>query len=351
MKIAALTSGRNSPAGRFRIRQHIPSLAARGVEITEKYPSVNQLARLPGRLGQIRTRYLPPVVAGQMALNMVTRIPGILKTWGSDAVWIERSFIPGIEAAVHLTRGPRFLDVDDAIWMMNPLGESAAAHLARSVDTVIAGNSFLADWYGRHCSDVRIVPTAVDCGRYRPKEVVEDDSGPFVIGWTGTSGNFPYFEIVEAPIARFMADHSDARLLIVADRAPSFRLIPADRVDFEPWTPESEASVLHRMTIGIMPLADTPWARGKCSFKMLQYMASALPAVVSPVGMNADVLAQGEIGFGPSTDDDWYDAMDALYRDRAAAARMGGTGREVVERKYSASIVSAQLAGIFLGEK
>jgi glycosyltransferase involved in cell wall biosynthesis len=232
---------------------------------------------------------------------------------------------------------------------MNPLGESAAAHLARSVDTVIAGNSFLADWYGRHCSDVRIVPTAVDCERYRPKAA--DTDGPFVIGWTGTSGNFPYFEIVEAPIARFMSDHSDARLLIVADRAPSFRLIPADRVDFEPWTPESEASVLHRMTIGIMPLADTPWARGKCSFKMLQYMASALPVVVSPVGMNADVLAQGEIGFGPSTDDYWYDAIDALYRNRGAASRMGSAGRAVVERSYSASIVSAQLAGIFLGEK
>ena len=348
MKITALTSGESSPAGRFRIRQHLAALAARGIEVEDHYPAINQLARLPGRLGRIRTRYLPPIVVGQMALNAATRIPGILSTWKTDALWIERSFIPGLEHLVRLTKGPRILDVDDAIWMMNPMGESSAAYLARSMDVVIAGNDFLADWYGRHCRNVHIVPTAVDCKRYLPKPA-EVNNG-FVIGWTGTSGNFPYFKLIEKPLARFLADHDDASLLIVADCEPTFDLIPPSRVVFIPWTPDNEAQILHRMTVGIMPLADTPWARGKCSFKMLQYMASALPVVVSPVGMNADVLKKGEMGFGAISPDDWYDALQAIYEHRDTAAVMGAAGRRIVEENYDANIVSALLTDIFKEE-
>lgn len=347
MKITALTSGKNSPAGRFRIRQHILSLFASGIVVNERYPSIDQLARLPGAIGRMRTRYLPPIVIGQIALNATMRVPGIIDTWKSDALWLERSFIPGLEPAIHLTKGPRFLDVDDAIWMMNPMGEASAAHLARNVDAVIAGNSFLAAWYARHCRNVHIIPTAIDCQRYRPKASSLDSE--FVIGWTGTSGNFKYFDLIEEPLANFLSSHKEASLLIVADRDPAFRIIPPERVKFMRWTAESEASILHRMTVGIMPLDDTPWARGKCSFKMLQYMASGLPVIASPVGMNAEVLTKGDVGFPAASGSDWYHALQTLYLDRSLGEKMGALGRRVVVDNYSAKIVSAQLAEIFRG--
>src|SRR5262249_47540144 len=145
----------------------------------------------------------------------------------------------------------------------------------------------------------------------------------FVIGWTGTSGNFQYFDLVEPALAHFFDKHDDARMMVVADRAPDFRLISGKHVTFIPWTPESEAQVLHQMTVGIMPLSDTPWARGKCSFKLLQYMASGLPVIASPVGMNADVLAKGEVGFSAISVDDWYNALHMLYMDSDAVARLG----------------------------
>ena len=345
MKVTALTSGKTSPAGRFRIRQHIPALAAQGIAVDECYPAVNQLARLPGKLGRIRTRYLPPVLAAQMALNAAMRIPGIAKTWKTDALWLERSIVPGFEPVINLTKGPRLLDVDDAIWMMNPLGQSATAYLARNVDVVIAGNQFLADWYGQYCRRIHIVPTAVDCQRYRPKVV--ENAAEFVVGWTGTSGNFLYLNLIEEPLSAFLTEHHNARLLIVAERKPEFKLIPESKLEFIPWSPGIEASVLHKMTVGIMPLSDTPWARGKCSFKMLQYMASALPVIVSPVGMNADILSKGTIGFGAAANNEWRDALKVFYENPSLAIQMGKTGRQIAEENYSTEIIHNRLVEVF----
>jgi glycosyltransferase involved in cell wall biosynthesis len=103
------------------------------------------------------------------------------------------------------------------------------------------------------------------------------------------------------------------------------------------------------MTIGIMPLEDSVICRGKCSFKMLQYMACGIPVVVTPCGMNAEVLQKGCVGFGARTDAEWIDALDALITNPDLAARMGQAGRAVVERDYSLNVLAPRLAGILRG--
>ena len=101
------------------------------------------------------------------------------------------------------------------------------------------------------------------------------------------------------------------------------------------------------MAIGLMPLEDSDWARGKCSYKMLCYMAAGLPVVVSPVGMNREVLAQGEIGYGAATTEEWVVALSALIENRALRLRMGQAGRKVVEDEYSVSKLVEHYYAVF----
>jgi glycosyltransferase involved in cell wall biosynthesis len=113
------------------------------------------------------------------------------------------------------------------------------------------------------------------------------------------------------------------------------------------WDAKVEATALQEMSVGIMPLPDNEWTRGKCSFKMLQYMAAGVPAVVSPVGMNKEVLSKGQVGFAVTTDKQWYEALETLYKDKKLQLNMGNTARKVVEEYFSAQKVADSLAGIF----
>ncbi len=146
--------------------------------------------------------------------------------------------------------------------------------------------------------------------------------------------------------ARFLRNHDRAEILLIANRPWDHKLLPPEKVKFIPWTPQNEASTLHEMSVGIMPLPDTDWARGKCSFKMLQYMAVSLPVVVSPVGMNQDILQKGPVGLPAQTPDHWYQALESLYNNWSQQTQMGTAGRSVVEKFYNAKTIAKELAKI-----
>jgi glycosyltransferase involved in cell wall biosynthesis len=140
--------------------------------------------------------------------------------------------------------------------------------------------------------------------------------------------------------------YPDAVLRIIADRKWISPKIPPDRIDFIPWSRQIEIEALHEMTIGIMPLEDNEWTRGKCSFKMLQYMAVGLPVIVSPAGMNKEVLEKGLVGIAASTGSQWYQALEHLYKNRGECGTMGLNGRKVVEQFYSTQVTGSQIAQI-----
>jgi glycosyltransferase involved in cell wall biosynthesis len=168
-----------------------------------------------------------------------------------------------------------------------------------------------------------------------------------VIGWTGSFGNLPYLEAIEPALHRFMLAYPSTVLRIVCDKPPSFRHIHSDHVEYVPWSPKVEATSIQTMDVGLMPLEDSLWARGKCSFKMLQYMSCQIPVIVSPVGMNTDVLALGEVGIPARTTDEWYFALEHYYTNRSQAALHGRTGREVILRHFSQRLVAQQIAEVF----
>jgi len=277
--------------------------------------------------------------------HALSRTPALFGSWRADAVWIERTIVPGLDHVVRLFRGPRVLDIDDAIWLEGITGRSSAA-MARGVSAVIAGNQYLADWALQYCRTVHIVPTAVDARAFRPRPEPPSEER-FVIGWMGSTATLKYLESIQAPLATVLRAVPNSSLLVVANHPPRLPTMTGLRVQFVRWSPQSEIEALQDMDVGLMPLPDDEYTRGKCSLKMLQYMAGGLPSVVAPVGMNRDLLNSGEIGLAASTPEEWVEGLLHLHRHPDLRRRMGTTGRSLVEQQFDVRVVAARLAEIF----
>lgn len=309
------------------MRQYVGRLLRERIRVEE----------FPARLGAYPpgSRWIRP--AWGMA-TLTARLPGIARSHGYDLTLLEREFVSTFVTFERLTKRPRVLDVDDAIWMHR--GGEFARRLAEACEGVICGNSFLAEKFSCWNQNVRVIPTGVDTERFAPNGRTEEA----VIGWSGTSGGFKYLYKIEEALLAALEKAPGSRLRIVSDRRPVLQRIPAERVEFIPWEEGNEVKTVQGMAVGIMPLEDTDWERGKCSFKMLTYMACGIPVVVSPVGMNVEVLSQGEAGIGVRTRDEWVDALGCLLRNPEQREEMGKAGRRVVEEKYSVDAIAPALA-------
>ena len=137
-----------------------------------------------------------------------------------------------------------------------------------------------------------------------------------------------------------------AAIAVCSERPPKLAGLP---VRYVPWSRAAENDFLASLTVGLMPLEDGPWERGKCSFKMLQYMAAGRPCVVSPVGMNRDVLAQGEIGLAAVTHAEWVEAISSILADRSGAVQLGAAGRALAQQQYSLTVLAPRLAQLIPG--
>jgi glycosyltransferase involved in cell wall biosynthesis len=332
IKVAAYTGGRSTPSARMRVRQYKPLLRLYGVDIHEYTLSSGK--SMPSSI---------PKRPAWMAKTLWQRAISVPASYLADLTLISRSVLPGFLPVDRVTRSPRVLDVDDAIWLNR--GGHRAGELAAHCDSVICGNSFLAEYFARWNRNITILPTAVDTDKIHPAEPEQRDDS-LVIGWTGTSQNFRYLYDIEKSLATVLTKHPRAQLRIIADTRPQFRDLDPCRVHFVKWSPEQEITELQKFTVGLMPLRDSPWERGKCSFKMLMYMASGTPVVVSPVGMNAQVLSHGDLGFGPTTQGQWSEALDAVLSSLALALRMGAIGRKVALESYSVQKLAPILAGL-----
>jgi glycosyltransferase involved in cell wall biosynthesis len=321
------------PSARARVRQYIDPLSKLGIAVQE-YP-------LPWGNILPRRRSLRPL---WMAATALSRTATLACSWKADVTWISRQVLPAFAPLHPLAKRPIILDVDDAVWLNT--GGHRAQNLARASDLVVCGNTFLANQFSQWNQNITIIPTAVNTTWYRPRRQRPGDP-PLILGWTGTSVNFPFLYAIEGALARVLVQCGNARLLIVADRPPAFKYLPPERVEFELWTPRTELAAFARMSIGLMPLVDNPWCNGKCSYKMLCYMAAGLPVVVTPAGMNREVLALGEVGFGANTEPEWFTALSTLLRDAAIRQRMGTAGRAVVEQHFSLHRLAARYAAAF----
>jgi glycosyltransferase involved in cell wall biosynthesis len=355
VKVAAFTKAVNVPATRFRVRQLIPGLLRHGVEMsvlpdpTGKYsslsdisPSVSQVSSALKGNSKVYSAAMKAAQRLWFAGAVCARVPGVIRSYRHDVTFLQRELTHDVLTLEPLTKRPRVLDVDDAIWL-NGRGDFAG-RLANACDLVICGNDYLADYFARWNKDVVVLPTPVDAVRFAPLAVGLEPPAK-IIGWSGSASNHKYLFEIEDALAEVLKNKPEARLRIVSDVAPRFGKIPPDQLEFIKWTPENEAVTIQEMTVGLMPLRDTEWEKGKCSYKMLLYMSCGIPVVVSPVGMNVQVLSMGKVGVTAASGREWVDALLYLLGDPAARESLGRSGRRVVLERFSLDVVVPELAG------
>jgi glycosyltransferase involved in cell wall biosynthesis len=246
-----------------------------------------------------------------------------------------------LESALTRSAGVSVYDFDDALYSDTGDGPfyrrlapkaAKATRVLRTVDRVVAGNDTLANWAADRHRDVVVVPSCVDPNAYRSKSNYAISARPR-IGWIGSWSTEQHLLAI-APALRSIGDRFDARLVVVG--APSGHLgVLDDMVERIPWSPSTQREVLATFDVGVMPLIDSPYTRGKCGYKLLQYLAAAVPAVASPVGVNSEILARA--GAPPAgTTDEWVETLTALIEAPPEhRAGLGARGRRLVVDHYS----------------
>jgi glycosyltransferase involved in cell wall biosynthesis len=252
--------------------------------------------------------------------------------------------LPLLEPARHLDA----YDFDDAIYLSSTLPSNRAFSWlkregSRSIEymrrarLVIAGNQYLADAARRWSGRVEIVPSCTDPSGYPLRQ--HGEAEVLTVGWIGSRSTTDYLETVLPAFERLNDRGTRTRLLLIgADRR-----LDAPWIEHRPWSLDAEAQALREMDVGIMPLPDDEWARGKCGYKLLQYFSAGIPAVASPVGVAASMVGE-EHGMLANTADEWADALAALARDAGARAEIGARARDFVEREYSYERWAPELA-------
>jgi len=240
-------------------------------------------------------------------------------------------------------RIPIVVDFDDAIWLAQPSGPNGVfarlrfpgktASICRLADAVTVGNEYLARYARELCGDVSIVPTTVDLSTYHVAPPIPDE-GPFVIVWTGSHSTLAHLEHARGAIERLGRSRA-VRLRVICDRPPARPFANVDN-EFVKWQSSTEAADVAAAHVGIMPVPDEPFTRGKCALKGLLYMASGRPAVLSPVGVNADIVRPWENGVLATSEDEWHDALERLAASPELRRTLGAAGRRTVEEGYSA---------------
>ncbi len=332
MRVVFFLQGQRVPAARFRGMAVARALGATGLDCALRIPVPSVYGDwLPGfPVGPWRRPLVPFVV--------LVRLAQLRNLRPSDVVFFQRPMIelPTVFLEKLAARGRKSVfDFDDAIYL-NWGGREKLRRTVALVDHVVAGNRFLAET-AEAPEKTTIVPTAVDTDRWSVPPARKTRDRQVVVGWTGMSCNYRHLALACKPIARALR-RTGARFLVISDRRPPSELADL-QPEFVPWRLESEIEDLARLDVGVMPLPDGPHERGKCAFKLIQYMALARPALASPVGANCEVVTDGSDGFLPHTEADWEEQLVRLIKDPELRAQVGGRARQRVQAAYSIAAV------------
>lgn len=347
MKILLLP--RYTPVGassRYRSYIYLPYLRSLGHEVT--------VAPFATDLYLQRLYDGKPLAVGDLAASYARRAWALVRAGGYDLIWLEAEAFPWMPAWVdELLLGgriPYVVDYDDAIFHRYDIHRWAIVRVVfgKKIDQVmakaalvIAGNKYLASRArNAGASHVEIIPTVVDLSRYPAAPVKK--AGPFTIGWVGSMSTAKYLKSIHGPL-RTVCAGGEARLVVVGAVPPGLEGVS---VMAGPWSEEQELEDMKTFDLGVMPLVDSPWERGKCGHKLIKYMAYFLPVVASPVGVNSEIVDHGVNGFLVRTDQEWVDALEALRKDPFLRSRMGAAGRAKAESLYSLQVMARKLAAL-----
>lgn len=339
-----------APNQRFRFEQWAPRLAQdHGIDLVlEPFesPRLTEILYQPGRAVEKAYRVMA---------DFVRRAKAVEKSRQFDAVCIAREAAligPAIyERALAATGVPVIFDFDDAIWKHQP-GSSLMARLhfvgkirttLRLSTAVSAGNAYLADFARQYNSAVFVVPTTIELENY-PVIPEPGDKGGFIVCWTGSTSTLRHFALARDALEK-VAKQIPLTVKVICNEPPDEPIAGAT-MEFVPWSAENEVREIGTCHVSIMPLPDDEFARGKCGLKALQAMATGRPVVASPVGVNCEIIRDGENGFLARTSEEFARTLIALSMDAKLRRKVGKAGRKTVEDRYSAEAGASEFAHV-----
>jgi glycosyltransferase involved in cell wall biosynthesis len=342
MKILLLPPSLTSPAARFRLLQFAMPLRELGheVEVRVIHPGRYWRSGLP------RTALRWAHHRAVTAMRLVNAFAVLRDAGRFDVIWVNRDLLPELRIlwleSWLMRRNPRVIfDFDDAIFL-GPR-DAKLRHILPHFAAVTAGNETLARFAQPLNANVAVFPTVVDTDYYRPAG--QREPGALRIGWTGSAATLrEHLPLIQPAICRLAEGH-EFEFVIICDQ-PLDVDWPGVKTRFVRWNPETEAEDLRKIDLGVMPLPAGAFAAAKCGTKALLYMAAGIPAVVSPVGVNSEIVVPGETGFHCADDGEWRSALAALLGDAGLRHRLGNAGRERVERLYSKRSIMPKLLSL-----
>lgn len=332
-----------SPSQRFRFEQYLSLLENEGHSFW-----IRSFLTLSGwRIIYSKGNAIQKMIA--VTGGFLRRIGALLTVSSADLVFIHREVTPFgppiFEWLIAKVFRKRIIyDFDDAIWLTDKTNEGAFTRMIRWRSKVASickwsykvscGNEYLCDYARQFNNNVVLNPTTIDTTYHKP--IPKPRSNDIVVGWTGSHSTLKYLDEVKPALKILEERFPKMKFMVISNGQASVQ-----------WSRQTEIEDLAKFDIGIMPLPDDEWAKGKCGFKALQYMAMEIPAVVSPVGVNTRIVTHEVDGLVCSTTDQWVDAISKLINDPALRKKLGIAGRKKVENNYSATSNGSNFLSLF----
>ena len=337
-------------SSRLRTLQYLPLLEEQGFEFTVS--SLFDEVYLEGLYNNNYRSYLA------ISRYYIKRLFIILQSKTYDLIWLEYEAFPYapsfFEKLLAVLGKDYIVDYDDAIFHNYDLSKNRIVRrflstkidsVMKSASCVIAGNDYLAERAKiAGAKYIEWIPTVVDQSRYMPR--LEEDSSQKVIGWIGSPSTQKYILDIKEALHTVCELHS-ARLLLVGATQDIVDEFSGIEVEVAAWSEDSEAQLIQQMDIGVMPLPDGPWEKGKCGYKLIQYMATGVPVIASSVGVNNDIINGSHCGFLADNTEQWTNSLNTLLSSADQREKFGKAGRRAVENIYSLQVQAPVLARIF----
>lgn len=319
MKVVFLVQGMHVAASRYRVLQYLPFFRAAGID-TEVFE-------------------FPQRMAGWSSLWEFLK--------KGDVIFVQRKRLP-FSVLLFLKRLKKKIlyDFDDAVMFKNSLSKNPYSlrrtlsfkRMLHYTDLVVAGNGFLKQEAEKYHGRVKVLPTPIDAERYQKKKNYKSDT--VNMGWIGDHGSIHYMESYKDVWEAIGRKYTNVVLTIICDTFIDTKDITLRRI---PWSYEREIDDLMSLDIGLMPLFDDLWSKGKCGFKIIQYLGVGVPAVCTPVGINRDVVHDGVHGLWANTKDEWIEKLSTLIENASLREKMGGEGRRKIMDAYTVQTCAPKL--------
>lgn len=343
-----------SPSQRFRFEQYLSLLTQKGIAYDISPFWDDESWRILYKSGKTFKKL------GGFIRGIFRRIASVFRLGSYDIIFIHREAMPlgppMFEWLAYVFGKKIIYDFDDAIWLPNTSVENKIAgwlkwhrkvkSICRWSTRVSCGNEYLCAYAKTYTKQVVLNPTTIDTQHlHNPALYLPNNHPTTTIGWTGTHSTIKYLDFLQPIIQSLEQRFPDMfRFVVIANKKPELNLAS---LEFIPWNKASEIPDLLKFDIGVMPLTDDIWAKGKCGFKALQYMALEVPSIVSPVGVNPKIVEHGVTGFVASTADEWIDSLEQLIRDEALRKAMGKRSRQKVETEFSVNSNASNFLRLF----